>query len=135
MNLLRDRFPGWDIQVAHDGELEPWVGYLDAPRSGLWARGEPAGPWQLQFILAQHDGDDWLYRHDESIRLALTDAILHDERGIPFARPEIVLLSKARLVRELDEQDFAAALPLLGETSRRRLREWLPEQHPWRGRL
>jgi hypothetical protein len=130
--LLRKRFAGWDIQVADDGELEPWIGYLEPPRSGLWARSAANGPWQLQFILAQHDGVDWLYRHDESIRLPLAAAILHDERGIPFARPEIVLLSKSRLVREHDERDFEAALPLLDDTSRARLRAWLPAGHPWR---
>jgi len=133
--LLRERFAAWDVQVAHDGMLERWVGYLEPPRSGLWARADASGPWQLQFILAQHDGDDWLYRHDESIRLPLDEVVLRDSAGIPFARPEIVLLSKARLVREQDEQDFEAALPLLNEASRARLLGWLPADHVWRARL
>jgi hypothetical protein len=130
--LLRERFASWDVQVAHDGKLEPWVGYLEPPRSGLWARADARGAWQLQFILAHHDGEDWLYRHDESIRLPLAEAILRDDRGIPYARPEIVLLSKSRLVRKHDERDFVAALPLLDATSRARLLEWLPEGHAWR---
>jgi hypothetical protein len=133
--LLRARFASWDVQVAHDGKLEPWVGYLGPPRSGLWARADANGTWQLQFILAQHDGDDWLYRHDESIRLPLSEAILHDPDGVPYARPEIVLLSKSRLVREHDERDLEAALPLLDGVSRARLLAWLPANHAWRARL
>jgi len=133
--LLRDQFASWDVQIAHDGKLEPWVGHLEPPRSGLWARSNANRAWQLQFILAQHDGDDWLYRHDDSIRLPLVDAIVHDRTGIPFARPEIVLLSKARLVREQDERDFEAALPLLDDASRTRLLAWLPADHVWRARL
>lgn len=133
--LLRARFSGWDIQVAVDGKLEPWAGYLEPPRNGLWARSNPNCGWQLQFILAQHAGDDWLYRHDDSIRLPLAEAILHDEHGVPFARPEIVLLSKSRLVREHDEQDFDAVLPRLDQTSRERLLAWLPAAHDWRSQL
>jgi Aminoglycoside-2''-adenylyltransferase len=133
--LLRERFAGWDIQVALDGELKPWLGRLEPPCNNLWARAQAGTPWQLQFILAQHDRGDWLYRHDESIRLPLADVILHDDRGIPYARPEIVLLSKSQLVRTLDEQDFDAALPLLDSVSRARLNAWLPADHPWRRSL
>jgi hypothetical protein len=133
--LLRERFTSWDVQVAHNGKLEPWAGYLEPPRSGLWARADASGPWQLQFILAQHDGDDWLYRHDESIRLPLDEVVLRDSADIPFARPEIVLLSKARLVRDQDDRDFETALPLLDDTSRSRLLAWLPADHVWRARL
>jgi len=133
--LLRERFGSWDVQVAHAGKLEPWVGQLEPPHNGLWARRDPGGPWELQFILAQHDGDDWLYRHDDSIRMPLAQAVLHDERGIPFARPEIVLLSKSRLLRHQDTRDLEAALPLLDEASRERLLAWLPADHAWRARL
>jgi hypothetical protein len=98
-------------------------------------RADASGPWQLQFILAQHDGDDWLYRHDESIRLPFSEAILHDPDEVPYARPEIVLLSKSRLAREHDERDFEEALPLLDCASRRRLLDWLPAGHAWLARL
>jgi hypothetical protein len=133
--LLRERFASWELQVAHDGKVEAWVGYLEPPRSGLWARADASGPWQLQFILAQHDGDEWLYRHDESIRLPLVEAVVHDPAGIPYARPEIVLLSKSRLARDQDARDFEAALPLLDVVARARLLAWLPAEHVWRARL
>jgi hypothetical protein len=60
---------------------------------------------------------------------------VRDSRDNPIARPEIVLLSKARLVRDQDERDFVAALPLLDDASRARLLDWLPADHFWRARL
>src|SRR5439155_15489925 len=37
---LRERFASWDVQIAHDGKLEPWIGFLEQPRSNLWARSD-----------------------------------------------------------------------------------------------
>lgn len=61
------------------------------------------------------------------------------EDGIPYARPEIVLLFKAKHAhRSKDKADFAAVLPLL-ELARRR---WLAQMlalvhpgHPWLAKL
>lgn len=133
--LLRRQLPSWDLQVAHRGRLTPWVDPITPLEGSLWARSDPAGPWQVQFLLAAHDGDEWVFRHDESIRLPLADAILRSPDGIPYLRPELVLLNKSRRPRERDELDFATVLPLVDDLARERLRAWLPRQHVWRARL
>jgi len=58
--------------------------------------------------------------------------------GIPYLRPEVVLLAKAKHRRDKDEADFAVTLPVLDEEPRR----WLAEaitivhpDHPWLARL
>ena len=58
--------------------------------------------------------------------------------GLPYLRPEVVLLYKAKQPRAADERDAAAAIPLLS----RHERTWLAEAiardtptHPWLSRL
>ena len=134
---IRSQLPGWDVQVAHGGRLEPWPAgvRLELPRSGLWARSDLDGPWQLQFLLAECDGDTWWYRRDPRIRLPIAEIGLRSPSGIPYLRPELNLLFKSKETRERDEADFAAVLPLLDTTARRRLADWLPHEHPWRNRI
>jgi hypothetical protein len=85
------------------------------------------------------EGDTWIYRRDERIRLPYSDVIERTADGTPYARPEIVLLFKAKHSdRPKEEADFAAVLPSL-EPGRRR---WLAESlalvhpgHPWLERV
>jgi hypothetical protein len=134
---IRSQLPGWDVQIAHGGQLEPWPegARIELPRSGLWARRDPDGPWQLQFLLGERDGDTWWFRRDPRIRLPVAEIGLRSPSGIPYLRPELTLLFKARKPRERDETDFDAVLPLLDATARRRLADWLPADHPWRNRI
>ena len=51
--------------------------------------------------------------------------------GIPYGRPEIVLLFKARHSHlDKNRADFADALPSLAAAQRRQLRDWLELVHP-----
>ena len=134
---IRSQLPGWDVQIAHEGRMEPWPdgARIELPRSGLWARSDANGPWQLQFLLAELENGDWWYRRDPEIRLPLDEIGLRTPGGIPYLRPELALLFKSTNRRDEDEIDFEAALPALGGTARRRLVAWLPPGHPWRNRI
>ena len=134
---IRAQLPGWDVQIARGGRLEPWPEgtRVELPRSGLWARSDPDGPWQLQFLLAEREGDTWWFRRDPRIRLPLGEIGLRSPGGIPYLRPEVTLLFKSKDPRERDETDLAAVLPLLEGAARNRLAEWLPPDHPWRNRI
>ena len=104
-----------------------------------WVREPESGRWLLDVFREPCDGDVWIYRRDERIRLPYSDVIERTDGGIPFARPELVLLFKAkRAVRPKDEADFEAVLPRLGQDRRR----WLADAlrlvrpgHPWSERL
>ena len=50
--------------------------------------------------------------------------------GVRYLQPEIVLLFKARHLRDKDRADFAGALPLLEEPRRAWLRRALGRVHP-----
>jgi hypothetical protein len=56
-------------------------------------------------------------------------------QGIPFIRPELILLFKAKEPRELGETDFQAVLRALAAAARGRLGSWLPRENPWVRRL
>ena len=63
------------------------------------------------------------------IRMPYDRAIERTPEGIPYGRPEIVLLFKAKAARPKDDDDFAAALPLLDEERRRWLADALGLVH------
>ncbi len=104
-----------------------------------WVRDPATDLWRLDVFREPSDGDTWLCRRDDSIRLPYDRGIEWTEDGIPYGRPEIVLLFKAKHShRERDQRDFEAVVPRL-EPQRR---SWLAEAlelvhpgHPWLAEL
>jgi hypothetical protein len=123
-SVLHVALPAWDLQCADPpGTLRPWppgemlpVGIHD-----IWARPSPDAAWQVQFMLNEADGDDWVYRRDPRVRRPLDQVIRRSADGIPYMAPEVQLLFKSRSPRPRDDADLAIALPLLDEVAR----EWL----------
>ena len=109
--------------------LEQARGLLE-PTHQTWVREPAAGVWRFDIFREPSDGDTWICRRDESIRLPSDKVIERTRDGIPFGRPEIVLLYKAKHSRPKDDGDFAAALPLLAPERRRWLAEALELVHP-----
>jgi hypothetical protein len=132
---LRDLLRTWDLRYATpERTLVPWDGQrLALPIHGVWARRshEPSAPWTFEVLLNEHDGDRWVYRRDARVSRRVAD--LGEERdGIPFLRPEVVLLYKSQ---HPDDADFETVLPHLDEAARAWLRGALGPRHPWLERL
>ena len=103
-----------------------------------WVREPGTGLWRLDVFREPSDGDMWVCRRDERIRMPYEQVIERTADGIPYARPEIVLLFKAKHAREKDDGDLAAVLPHLDSERRGWLVEVLELIHPghrWFGRL
>lgn len=111
---------GWDLRVAHHGRLIPWAHGrpLDPDEHGIWARPTPASPWQLELLVDDIDGDQWVYRRNPAVRLPVDALGLTTASGIPYLRPEVVLLYKAKRPRATDEQDASAVIPRLSGAQR-----------------
>jgi hypothetical protein len=95
-----------------------------------WVRDPESGHWRLDLFREPGDGETWICRRDDRIRLPYDEVIAHTGDGIPYGRPEVVLLYKAKHAREKDEDDFEAVLPHLTGTARVRLAGWLGLVHP-----
>ena len=95
-----------------------------------WGLDRAAGVWRIDLFREPSDGDTWLARRDERIRMPYAELIEHTPDGIPYSRPEATILFKAKHAREKDDADFAAVLPRLGVAERRWLVDALELVHP-----
>ena len=93
---------------------------------------EPAtGLWRFDVFREPSDGDAWICRREPAIRLPHDRLIERTDDGIPYGRPEIVLLMKAKHSHlEKNARDLAAALPRFEPARRRWLRDALSVMHP-----
>ncbi|MFF3442036.1 nucleotidyltransferase domain-containing protein [Streptosporangium sp. NPDC002721] len=136
----RGLLAGWDCWAADPpGTLRPWPQgeILPAGVHDIWVREDPEGPWRIQLMLDEADGDDWVYRRDSRIRRSLASFTVAED-GFSRIAPEIQLLYKAKGRRPKDERDFTEVLPRLDGARRAWLDEALATEHgthPWRERL
>ncbi len=106
---------------------------VDVPAEAqqLWVRRNALSPWEVDFVVA--DGR-WVWRHDPTVAMALSDVTWVDDNGVRFARAEIVLAHKAKWRTPKDDLDFNATWPLLAENARSWLRTTVTRMypdHPW----
>ena len=127
-------------------ELDPFV--IGTPENGLatayaevgdealsethqtWFRERTTGLWRLDVFREPSDGDTWICRRDDRLRMPYERLVEHTAGGIPFGRPEVVLLYKAKHARPKDDADLAATLPRLDGGRRAWLAEALELVHP-----
>ncbi len=128
---------GWCLFAADPpGALRLWQPdeYLPFGIHDIWGYRQGADAWQIQWMLAEVDGDEWFYRKNAQIRGKRSDLIAH-YKGLPCTRIEVQLMFKAKGRRPRDEQDFQAALPLMSSAAKIWLRDSLrllyPDGHPW----
>jgi len=96
-----------------------------------WIREPSSGKWRADVFREPSDGDTWICRREPAIRMKYEQLIEWTEDGIPYARPEIVLLFKAKHSAQAKNQaDFAAVLPHLDRRRRGWLRDALSRVHP-----
>jgi len=111
---------------------------VPAPLHAVWCRPTPSSEWAFEFLLNDSDETQWLFRRDHHVRMPLADIARTSDDGIPYLVPEIVLLYKAKNVREHDVQDLDTALPSLDAAQRAWLRAAIAvvhPGHPWLERL
>lgn len=101
-----------------------------AHRHQTWVLDPTARAWRTDVFLEPGDDATWIYRRDETLQVPRGEVIARTADGVPYLRPELVLLFKAKAIRAKDQRDFAAALPALDGAARGRLRTWLERMHP-----
>jgi len=138
---VQEALSSWEWWAADPpGTLRPWRRgeFLPAGVDDVWCRPGPAEPWRIQVMLDESEGDEWFSHRNDAVRRAVDRLGAVSPDGIPYLVPEVQLFAKAWQTRPKDEQDFAAALPVLDAAQRRWLAEALERTygpHPWLDRL
>ncbi|MQA81580.1 MAG: hypothetical protein GEV10_24365 [Streptosporangiales bacterium] len=135
---VRQALSGYEFDVVGAGRRWP----PESPAFDLlhqtWLRDPSTGVYHLDVFREPHDGDTWICRRDETIRMPYARLVRHTGDGIPYLRPEVVLLFKAKWTRDKDEADFARVLPSLDTDAG----DWLADalgrvdhDHGWLARI
>jgi Aminoglycoside-2''-adenylyltransferase len=95
-----------------------------------WGLDRSAGVWRIDVFREPADGETWIWRRDESIRLTGGEHIERTTEGLPYARPELTLLFKAKHARPKDDDDLSAVLDVLEPARRKYLAHLLAIAHP-----
>jgi hypothetical protein len=102
-------------------------------------RDPSSGRWRVDVIRAPDDGASWICALDRNIHLRYDDAVARTSGGIPYLRPELVLLFKGLQTRPKDQADFNSTAPLISTAARAWLAQALVktkgDDHPWIGAL
>jgi hypothetical protein len=138
---LHETFCGWDLYyVTPDHRLVPYHSHrwLEVPLHGVWVRPASDAPWLWEFLLNEHEDQQWVYGRNPAVRKPLDEFGVLALGGVPILVAEIVLLYKAHELTEKDEADFRSALPHLRPSRKAWLLEALDEtraNHPWARRM
>jgi len=128
---VRHRFPRYVFDAVGSGRVwEDATPEVLAAVHQTWVRDPGTGNYLLDVFREPHDGDTWICRRDEGIRLPYSDIIHHTQDGIPYLVPELVLLFKAKHARRKDRSDFETTLPHMAPAQREALAELLDRVHP-----
>jgi hypothetical protein len=137
---IRDRLSGFRLFTVGDGDVRPLdaSGIPSAAKHQNWVLDEKAHAWRMDIFLEPGDADLWVFRRDETIAGPRAHLVAHSRHGIPYLKPEAVLLYKAKAMRAKDDADFAAAGPRMSLDARAWLADALGRAHPghpWLARL
>jgi len=137
---LPDR--AWSRIVPHpagltgQGTIVPWDGEpLSLPTHQILADGEGS---RIEFLLSDIDNVLWRSRRNPEVTMPVQSMALTTGDGLRYMAPEIILLYKARLMRDWDHADFETALPEMTLGPRHWLFHALEQTesgHPWMARL
>jgi hypothetical protein len=95
-----------------------------------WIREPSSELWRFDVFREPSDGDTWICRRDPAIRMPYDRLIERTADGIPYGRPEVILLYKAKHSRDRDQRDFEEILPRLDDERRHWLADALEIVHP-----
>jgi hypothetical protein len=134
----------YDVAVVGgpgDGSGRRWP--LDSPAADVfhqtWVSDPGTNVYRLDVFREPHDGDTWICRRDETIRLPYSQIVRRTADGVPYLSPEVVLLFKAKHATEAkNDADFAGTVPRLTQAGQAWLRAALERVHPghaWVDRL
>ena len=121
-----------DFYAVGDGEVAAVVESPErfAVTHQTWGLDRTTFEWRIDVFREPSADCEWVCRRDEQIRLPYDELIEHTTDRIPYVRPEVALLFKAKAARSKDEADLRDVLPLLDSPRRALLHDWIALVHP-----
>lgn len=139
IEILRADFPKlrhWlqplDFYEVGDGEVRALApGAVPPPeKHQTWLADPDANIWLMDAMLQEGDAQTWVCRRNPALTAPRARMIAKTSYGVPYLRPEAVLLFKAKATRPKDEADFASAVPRMDADARAWLKDALVQTHP-----
>jgi hypothetical protein len=100
--------------------------YLQLPINELYV--EYAG-LQMRILLNEKIGNDWIYGRKADIKLDANRVIQLTDDGIPYVCPEIVLLHKAKNMRDEDMDVISDAIRAMDESRKKWLVDSIEDEN------
>jgi len=114
--ILKQHLNGFTFRKVVEGKLEGWEDEeLSLPVHELHASN---GEEEVEVLLNEVKNGQWIFRRNPEIAFPQNRLICHAENGIPYLHPVVVLLYKAKHMRENDQQDFMSVKDRLNEEDR-----------------
>jgi hypothetical protein len=137
---LHNYLKGWRLQKVVQGKLMAWHEdeSLELPIHEIHGFNEASDPQQIEVLLNETDGNEWIYRRNEKVRRPMAKCHLVSKEGVKFLCPEVVLLYKSKNPNDKDEQDFAGTIKHFDAERRGWLRDAIAvcdAGHHWLHRL
>jgi hypothetical protein len=129
---IRAHLSAYELFMVGNGLVDPLEPENQPPddRHQIWVLDKSARSWRLDIFLEPGDETTWIFRRDESLRLPRREVMAVSGDGIPYLKPEVALLYKAKAARPKDTGDFLSALPIMDNKARNWLRDALLRVHP-----
>lgn len=128
---VRAHLSRYSFYAVGDGEVHRLARHQPPPaeKHQTWVLDEGVQLWRVDVMQEPGDHSTWVCRRDESIA-APRSRMTGVRDGVPYLRPEGVILYKAKSRRPKDEADFATCLPHMQPDAREWLRTALDQAHP-----
>jgi hypothetical protein len=129
---IHDALDDLEFYAVGDGEVAALSESPErlAATHQTWGLERGAFEWRIDVFREPSADGEWVFRRDARIRLPYDELIEHSTDGIPYVRPEVALLFKAKAARSKDDDDLRDTLPLLEASRRALLRQWIATVHP-----
>lgn len=127
---LKEYLEGWEFKRVIKGEFHSWENeFLELPIHEIHASKVLNGD-NIEILLNETKENDWTFRRDLRISCPISSVWSITKTGIPYLKPEIVLLYKAKNTREKDHQDFVTVKDYLEDDQKKWLRDALEIHEP-----
>jgi hypothetical protein len=131
-DYFRSILRGIDFFAVKNGTIEylPPTARLPSDVWQLWGGDMRQGCWRVDMMIEPGTRDLWIYKRDQTIRMARSEAVRVSTTGIPYLAPINVMLFKAKHCRKKDHRDFEFSRQYLSFEEKEQLIFWLSKLHP-----